>query len=197
VPVKSVNLSSPRLLCMSMSCNSHSYISSEVGITTPTSCNSHSYISSEVGITTPTEFELLLATTSCIECSLRTQSPACVQYMNFSKVTGLRPQSRAQTCLNLVDGISIRIIERKIHFALDDADRAAPELITTALLLPRTLAYLFTNALQAGGLNLALKLVHFSLNNADGAAPEVGILDRAAEVLQHDLLGGVPNSEPY
>ena len=56
---------------------------------------------------------------------------------------------------------------------------------------------LHTTALQACGLNLALELVHFSLNNADGAAPELGIFDRAAEVLQHDLLGGVPDSEPY
>jgi len=96
-----------------------------------------------------------------------------------------------------MDGGSVRIIERKIHFALDDADRAAPERITTALLLPRTLDYCFTTALQAYGLNLALKLVHFSLNNADGSAPELRVLDRAAEVLQHDLLGGVPNSEPY
>jgi hypothetical protein len=118
--------------------------------------------------------------------------------MNCSQVTGRRPQSRAQTGLNLAFLIekwmaapSALLSEKSILRCADDADRAAPELITTALLLPRTLAYLFTNALQAGGLNLALKLVHFSLNNADGAAPEFGILDRAAEVLLHDLLGGV------
>jgi len=100
-----------------------------------------------------------------------------------------RTQSRVLN--RKMDGGSIRIIERKIHFVLDDADRAAAELITTALLLPRTLDYCFTTALQACGLNLALELVHFPLNNADGAAPEFGILDRAAEVLLHDLLGGV------
>jgi hypothetical protein len=100
-------------------------------------------------------------------------------------------RSQSRVTERKMQGGSIRIIERKIHFTLDDADRAAPELITTALLLLRTLDYCFTTALQACGLNLALELVHFSLNNADGAAPEFGILDRAAEVLLHDLLGGV------
>ena len=142
------------------------------------------------------EFEFLLATTSCIECSLRTQSPAYIRYTNLSQVTGLRPQSRAQTGLDLAL-LSEKWMVAPCALLREKSLRAAPELITTALLLPRTLDYCFTTTLQAGGLTLALKLVHFSLNNADGAAPEVGILDRAAEVLQHDLLGGVPNSEPY